>query len=158
VLRRLGFGLLVTLVLGLLMLNVLAWAGGLVDEEGPPAQTPAPPSVTPTVQQPALEGKVENPRSEPIARTRPARRDAKPGGRITLVLTASRGDCWVEARAGSATGETLYAGMLSDGSSLRFNRPKVWLRLGAASNVDIEIDGRRSAIPSGTVELVLPDA
>jgi hypothetical protein len=34
----------------------------------------------------------------------------------------------------------------------------VWLRLGAASNVDIEINGRPSTIPPGTVDLVLPVA
>jgi hypothetical protein len=37
-------------------------------------------------------------------------------------------------------------------------RQECGLRLGAASNVDIEVNGRPAAIPHGTVELVLPDA
>jgi hypothetical protein len=154
VLRRFGLGLLVTLVLALFALNVLAWSGGLglVDERSPPRQA----------SEPALAEPADEPRNEPIARRRPVRpaeraKPPAPSG-VSLVLTARRGDCWVEVRAGSATGETLYAGTLASGRSLRFTRPRIWLRLGAASNVDIEVNGQPSAIPSGTVELVLPDA
>jgi hypothetical protein len=154
VLRRVGFGLLVTLVLALIALNVLAWVGGIVDEEAPAERTPTPASIAPT------DTPADPPSNEPIARRRPVKRPAKPvqPSTITLVLTASRGDCWVEARAGSATGAILYSGTLANGRSLRFSRPKVWLRLGAASNLDIEINGRPSAIPPGTVDLVLPVA
>lgn len=76
---------------------------------------------------------------------------------MALTITATRGDCWVEVRAGSATGEAHYAGTLASGSSLRFNRPKLWLRLGAASNVDVVVNGEPSTVPPGTVELTLPD-
>jgi hypothetical protein len=150
----LGLGLLMTLVLALMALNVLAWVGGIVDEEAPPERTPTPASIAPT------EAPADPPRNEPIARKRPVKPAAKPPppSTISLVLTASRGDCWVEARAGSATGAILYSGTLANGRSLRFSRPKVWLRLGAASNVDIEINGRPSTIPPGTVDLVLPVA
>jgi uncharacterized protein DUF4115 len=77
---------------------------------------------------------------------------------MALTITATRGDCWVEVRAGSATGEALYAGTLTSGRSLRFNRPKLWMRLGAASNVDVVVNGEQSTVPPGTVELTLPDA
>ena len=159
VLRRLGLGLLVTIVLALLALNLVAWTGGLVEEESSPRQeSPTPPE--PASGEPALAQADDRRVSEQIARRRRVRGAA--GSRApsapSLVLTASRGDCWVEVKSGSSTGKTLYAGTLASGSSLRFNRPKIWLRLGAASNVDIEINGRHSAIPPGTVELVVPDA
>ena len=157
VLRRLGLGLLVTVVLALLALNLMAWTGGLVDEGSAPRQESVPtPSELATVEPRAVDPRL----SEQIARRRRGRRPAgaRPGNAVTLVLTARRGDCWVEVKSGSSTGETLYAGTLANGRSLRFNRPSIWLRIGAASNVDIEINGRQSAIPPGTVELVLPDA
>jgi Domain of unknown function (DUF4115) len=156
VLRKVGLGLLAALLGTMILLNGLAWSGALVDEDGAtPVQTvPAEPVVAPQ-SAPAAE----NPRpraARPIARRKPVRKPAPKGP--TLVLTATRGDCWVEVRAGTATGATLFAGTLSTGRSLRFSRPKIWLRLGAASNVDIVVNGRPSSVPPGTVELTVPDA
>lgn len=153
-LRRLGIGLLVMLVFALVTLNALAWSGVLVDEDAAaPEQTiPAAPPAPHREPAPA-----ESPRAEPIARKSPAknREEAAEDG-MTLLLTATRGDCWVEVRSGSATGSPLYSGTLTSGRSLRFNRPKLWLRLGAASNVDIIVNGRLSSVPPGTVELTVP--
>ena len=159
VLRRLGLGVLVTLVLALLALNVAAWTGGLVEEESTPQQDSVP-TTAPPPDEPALARRPEQPRTEPIARNRPLKRAerARRDTGVSLVLTASRGDCWVEVRAGSSAGDTLYAGTLASGSSLRFNRPRIWLRLGAASNVDVQVNGRPSTVPHGTVELLLPNA
>jgi hypothetical protein len=153
VLRRFGLGLLVVIAVALLALNVLAFSGVLVDDETAaptePAQ-PAPPPAESDLARPPDRG-----REEQIARRRPTR--PRPA-RSTLILSATRGDCWVEVRAGSATGQPLYAGTLATGRSLRFNRPKLWLRLGAASNVDMVVNGRPSSVPPGTVELTVPDA
>jgi Domain of unknown function (DUF4115) len=147
-LRRLGIGFLVIIVVALITLNALAWSGALVDEEAAtpkqsvPVETPAP------LAEP-----------EPIARRRPAKPLEKPNtDQMTLTLTAKRGACWVEVRSGSATGRLLYSGLLASGRSLRFNRPKLWLRLGAASNVDVIVNGRPSSVPPGTVELTVPRA
>ncbi|HEX7254751.1 MAG TPA: DUF4115 domain-containing protein [Gaiellaceae bacterium] len=150
-------GLLATLLLVLLALNMLAWTGGLVDEESSPPPESAP-AVTEPPEEPALALPAERPSNEAIAEKRETKRPTQTTTGVTLVLTASRGDCWVEVRAGSSTGEMLYAGTLASGSSLRFNRPRLWLRLGASSNVDLEINGRPSTVPHGTVELLLPDA
>lgn len=134
--------------LGLVALNVLAWSGRLIDEsprtsaprkEPNPASEPIPP-----------------PAPEPQPVTRPQRTRAIAPAAISLTISATRGDCWVEVRAGSATGALLYAGTLASGESIRFNRKKLWLRLGAAANVDVLVNGRPSTVPSGTVELLLP--
>lgn len=149
--RQLGIGLLATVVLGLLVLNVLAWSGGLVEDE---AQAPATASTPKPVADPPPPAR-EPP--EPIARKQPVKRTAQPT-RISLTISATRGDCWVEVRAGSATGTMLYAGTLPTGRTIKFSRPKVWLRLGAASHVDVVVNGEQSTVPPGTVELLLPDA
>jgi Domain of unknown function (DUF4115) len=155
VLRRFGLGLLVLVVLALLALNVLAFSGALVNKKMAKPTVPAEPAPLPAES--GLARSAEQGREEQIAsrRTEPPR--AKGVG-PTLILSATRGDCWVEVRAGSATGQALYAGTLTTGRSLRFNRPRLWLRLGAASNVDIVVNGRPSSVPPGTVELTVPDA
>lgn len=148
--RPVATALAFALAAGLLVLNVLVWTGGLVDD-AEPEERATPPAQPAT---PAAEARPE-PRARPkprAARTVSAQEVAAQ----TLVISASRGDCWVEARAGSATGPVLYAGTLAIGRTLRFERPKVWLRLGAASNVDLLVNGRAAAVPTGTVELTLP--
>jgi Domain of unknown function (DUF4115) len=155
VLRRFGLGLLVLVVLALLALNVIAFSGALVDEETAKPTVPTEPAPPPA--EPDLARSAEQGREEQIARRRTEPARGKAVG-PTLILSATRGDCWVEVRSGSATGQALYAGTLTTGRSLRFYRPKLWLRLGAASNVDIVVNGRPSSVPPGTVELTVPDA
>jgi uncharacterized iron-regulated membrane protein len=156
VLRRFGLGLLVLLVLALLVLNVLAFSGALLDEKTATPQKRAPAQPAPPPAESDLARPADGARDEQIARRRTDRRPRPTGP--TLILSATRGDCWVEVRASSAAGEALYAGTLTTGRTLRFNRPKLWLRLGAASNVDIVVNGRQSSVPPGTVELTVPDA
>jgi hypothetical protein len=68
-----------------------------------------------------------------------------------LVVRAARGDCWVVARRGSATGRRLYFGLLRHGRTLHFASRPVWLQLGAGANVDVTLDGKRQRIPNGTI-------
>lgn len=138
---------LVAAALGLLLVNVLAWSGSLVDE--PPAPPAAP-------EQPAPEpSPPPSPEPQTVANP-PAKRAATTPATTSLTISATRGDCWVEVRAGSSTGQILYAGTLTTGNTLRFDRERLWLRLGAASHVDVVVNGRPSTVPPGTVELLLP--
>jgi uncharacterized protein DUF4115 len=137
---------------GLIVVNVVAWTGGLAEDAGPEL-TP------PTQEQPASERPPPpSARDQPEPRSidRPRARRPQPVTVTTLTITATRGDCWVEVRAGSSSGTVLYAATLSTGDTLRFRRNRLWLRLGAASNVDVVLDGRPETIPPGTVELLLP--
>jgi cytoskeleton protein RodZ len=59
-----------------------------------------------------------------------------------LVVTAARGDCWLSVRVGSREGAVLYEGMLAEGTSLRFARKRLWLRMGAPWNLRAELNGR----------------
>lgn len=160
-LRRLGVGLLALIVLAFLALNVLAWSGNLAEEDSAVTKQTSPAETTPTAAEPTEETQppAAGPPAEPVAREQPPKLPSRPRtGGMALTVTATRGDCWVEVRAGSRTGGVLYAGTLASGSSLKFNRPKLWLRLGAASNVDVVVNGEPSTVPPGTVELTLPDA
>jgi hypothetical protein len=149
--QRLALVLAAALALGLLVLNLLVWTGGIVtepsSEPAPAKRAPAEPTGQPPAPRPARE-------QQPIAREKPTRPKATPG--TALTISATRGDCWVEVRAGSSSGQILYAGTLATGSTIKFHREKIWLRLGAASNVDVVVNGRQSTVPPGTIELSLP--
>ena len=68
-----------------------------------------------------------------------------------LVLTAARGDCWLEARVSSATGKLLFAGTLEQGRSIRLTRSRLWVAFGAGANLEVTLNGRRvESFPTGT--------
>jgi cytoskeleton protein RodZ len=56
--------------------------------------------------------------------------------RLPLVISATRGPCWLQVRRGGALGPVLFEGTLERGTSRRF-LPRVWVRLGAPANVSI---------------------
>jgi hypothetical protein len=59
-----------------------------------------------------------------------------------LVLTADSGDCWIEARAGSATGALLYQGTLQQGQTQRFVKwRRLWVQLGAPAYLVAKLNG-----------------
>lgn len=73
-----------------------------------------------------------------------------------FVLTAARGDCWVQVRAGSASGRLLFEGTLEQGQAKRFTRKKLWLEVGAASNLNVRLNGRRvQNFPQGPAIVVV---
>jgi uncharacterized protein DUF4115 len=79
----------------------------------------------------------------------------KPAQLVTVVLTASRGDCWFQARAGSANGPVLDERVLSRGESISLRSKSVWLAVGAAGNLDVTVDGKPRQLSSGTISVVL---
>jgi hypothetical protein len=149
---RSAMGVLKFLLLGIVAVPLIGAAvyvlGGFRDSaESQPAirqGSPAPPATPATAPQPQRKAK------------RKGERKVAAQPRIRLVLTAASGDSWVEARAGSATGRVIFAGTLPTGRTLRFSGRRLWLRMGAASNLAFSINGRR-ADPElfGTVEAVV---
>lgn len=67
-----------------------------------------------------------------------------------LVLTASRGRCWLEARLGSPNGKELRSGTLEVGQSLRLSGRRIWIRLGAPAQLDAFLNGHRRTLPPTT--------
>jgi Domain of unknown function (DUF4115) len=80
-----------------------------------------------------------------------------PGERtVDLVVTADRGGSWVEAHSDSESGRLLYQGTLENGRELHLAARKIWLRLGAASNVSLAVNGRSTPRELfGTVDVVV---
>ena len=89
----------------------------------------------------------------PVVKKRHHRRAARPKAQLArLVLTATNGDCWLQVRAGSAVGETLYTGTLQQGQQLpftsgRFLRPRLWILAGAPWNLVARVNGRIRLLP-----------
>jgi hypothetical protein len=75
-----------------------------------------------------------------------------------FAVSATRGDSWVMVRAGSIRGRVLFAGNLAKGRTLRLERAKLWVRLGAATNLDVSVNGSRPDVAMyGTLDaLVTP--
>lgn len=79
--------------------------------------------------------------------------------RAVVSIRATRGEAWFSARAGSEGGRVLYEGILPRGRTLRLESRRLWIRFGAASNVDVRIDGRPSPLPLfGTFDAVVDRA
>lgn len=76
----------------------------------------------------------------------------------TVVITASRGDCWIQARLSSETGRLLDERVLAEGESVRVRGRQVWLSVGASGNVDVTVNGQPRPLPTGTIEVVLGPA
>ena len=67
-----------------------------------------------------------------------------------VVLTAARGDCWIQVRAGGVNGQLLYEGTVQRGQTQRFAKwRRLWINLGAPGNLDARLNGRRVNFPSG---------
>ena len=85
---------------------------------------------------------------KPVRRPRPARPIRRPA---RLLLTAATGDCWLQVRAGSATGKLLYEGTLQTGQKLPLVRPRLWLLAGAPRNLVARLNGRLVPLPGQSV-------
>lgn len=68
--------------------------------------------------------------------------------RSTFAFTAARGDSWFQARSGSFRGRVLYEGKLMRGEVVRVRSRRLWIRFGAASHLDLTIDGRPVRLPA----------
>jgi hypothetical protein len=77
----------------------------------------------------------------------PARTPAPDPGR-SYVLTAARGDSWLLVRERSFGGRVLFEGMLVRGEQVRLRGERVWVRFGAASHLELRIDGQRARLPA----------
>ncbi len=109
------------------VIGVAAWqlSGG----GGPPRRSPA---AAVTASRPAAR------RTQP----RPSRAHAALESPV-LALSARGGSCWLEVRAGSASGRLLLVTTLRPGDTLRLGlRRALWIRFGAPRNLTARLAGR----------------
>ena len=134
-----GFGAILVLV-------VLAFAGG---RDGEGAQTTAnpPPPPPPATTAPGTT-------TTPPPPTTTTDRQPQPGD-ARLVVRASRGDSQLSVRFDAEEGASLYEGVLRQGRTVNLFGPRLWIRLGAAENVDLTLDGRPvERLPAGPLDLI----
>jgi uncharacterized protein DUF4115 len=72
-----------------------------------------------------------------------------------LLLTATGGDSWIDAREASAQGRVLYAGVLSQGLSVTLRAQRVWVRFGSAANLAAQLNGKPLALRTGTYSALI---
>lgn len=134
-------------IVAVTVLVVVAWR--FSSDEAPSENSLLPNAAT----QPASDETTEPPAT--TAETTPTEPATAP--RLArLVLTAARGDCWVQVRAGSVSGRLLFEGTLEQGQAKRFTRKRLWLEVGAPSNLNVRLNGRRAqSFPQGPAIVVV---
>lgn len=129
-----------------LLLAVLAFTGGNSGDGAGTVANPPPPPPPPAT---TTAGTTTTPPPATTTGRQPQPGDAR------LVVKASRGDSPLSVHADSELGESLYEGILSQGRSVSLFGPRLWIRLGAAENVDLTLDGRPvERLPAGSLDLV----
>ena len=117
------------------VLVVAAWRFGATDE---PDDIPGlPPAAGQSSKQTTRTQRAQR-RSKAVAASR----------RISLVAVAASGDCWLEIHRGSPAGELLYDGTLESGRrTAAFKGTRLWVTVGAPSNVVLRLNNRRLRLP-----------
>ena len=132
-----GVVLTVLAIGGIFALVIAAWKFGSTNE--PHYQGVAPASTT---RKPTT----------PVVPQRPAKRAKPKPATARLVFTAAYGSCWLQIRAGSASGPQVYQGTLEQSNRLALQpRRRFWIIAGAPGNLVASVNGRRVAIPGSGV-------
>lgn len=141
-------GAAIPLVVALVyVLGEVSWGSGESRSRG----TTPPPPASPTEAVPRRAAEAQKRPAPPKRKPAPAAQAP-----VRLVLTAALGDSWVEARAESPTGPLLYQGMLAGGQTVRLSSRRMWVRLGAASNLAFTLNGKPAdADLHGTVDVLV---
>ena len=91
------------------------------------------PKLAPSVHPPAAKAASSHahaaPATTPVTATAPLQ--------AALVIRAKTGPCWLLVRRGGPAGMVLFEGTLAQGKAMHFV-PRVWVRLGAPWNVDVQ--------------------
>jgi hypothetical protein len=168
---------LLTLVLGLAGVGVAAGllAAGVGSSDGSAPRHAEPAAAASTARAAASQPEPGSPATAPApstaaATTVPAPAVAattstEPGGvqaaappgttRIRLAVRAARGDCWLSVRRGSAAGAVLFEGFLFEGEGRTFVGRRLWVRMGAPSNLVVRVNGAPAAgLPDGTADVL----
>jgi cytoskeleton protein RodZ len=134
--RPVESNLVVVALAGIVAVTVLVVVG--LREAGGDPENEAP--IVPTTGQTTTEESA----TETTQGQAPAQQ-SRPLRRAKLVLTAIRGDCWMQVRAGGVNGKLIFEGTVEQGQTQRFVKYKrLWLELGAPGNLNAKLNGRRA--------------
>jgi hypothetical protein len=74
---------------------------------------------------------------------------------VRLIVTAKRGNCWLEVHSGSATGRILFQGTLERGQRKLFTGRKLWITLDRPENLGTILNGRTRLLSGGGVKTLI---
>ena len=74
---------------------------------------------------------------------------------VRMIVTARRGNCWLEVHSGSATGRILFQGTLERGQRKLFSGRKLWITLDRPENLGTILNGRSRVLPAGGVKTLI---
>jgi hypothetical protein len=74
---------------------------------------------------------------------------------VRLIVTAKRGNCWLEVHSGSATGRIIFQGTLERGQRKLFSAQKLWITLDRPENLGTVLNGRSRILPAGGVKTLI---
>jgi cytoskeleton protein RodZ len=92
----------------------------------------------------------QTPAQAPAVVKRPATTTA-----VRMIVTARRGNCWLEVHSGSATGRILFQGTLERGQRKLFSGRKLWITLDRPENLGTILNGRSRVLPAGGVKTLI---
>jgi hypothetical protein len=145
--RRMESNFVVVALAGIVAVTVLVVVGLAGLGEG--GEPPADPLIGTTPDTTSVSETTETTAAAP--RTPKARK-------ARLVLAAAHGPSWMEVRAGSVNGETLYEGTLELGQTQRFTAKRLWINLGSPANLRVRLNGREARDFPTTSAVVLVTA
>jgi cytoskeleton protein RodZ len=77
---------------------------------------------------------------------------------VRFIVTAKRGNCWLEVHSGSATGRIIFQGTLERGQRKLFSARKLWITLDRPENLGTILNGRSRVLPAGGVKTLIVTA
>jgi helix-turn-helix protein len=77
---------------------------------------------------------------------------------VHFIVTAKRGNCWLEVHSGSATGRILFQGTLERSQRKLFTGRKLWITLDRPENVNTILNGHTKLLPGGSVKTLIVTA
>ena len=93
--------------------------------------------------------------STPVQPTGAAQSPRIPANTVRLIVTARRGNCWLEVHSGAATGRILFQGTLEFGQRKLFTGRKLWITLDRPENLRTILNGHTRLLPSGGVKTLI---
>jgi len=74
---------------------------------------------------------------------------------VRLIVTAKRGNCWLEVHSGSVTGRIVFQGTLERGQRKLFTGRKLWITLDRPENLRTILNGHTRILPGGGVKTLV---
>lgn len=74
---------------------------------------------------------------------------------VQLIVSAQRGNCWLEVHSGAVTGRIVFQGTLERGQRKLFTGRKLWITLDRPENLRTILNGHTRILPGGGVKTLV---